>query len=463
MKFKTTYVLAAITLIFAAGIYLLDYRKELESSRQTEVNTQIVSFKKDQINFIEIQKDQNKIVLQKSPDGWAILEPVQDSADNDQVEGLLDVLTAEKYLTVAKESADPKGLKLNEFGLEPSYAIFNLKNNLGHSQKIFLGSQKNFEGNTFLRLDTENKILVGNPVWLTKADQNVMTYREKRLYRSPLGKVVAVYITSLQDKFDLKRVDNKWVAVKFPQYSLDQNKVRNLLKQIAETSVIDYVFDGEPSTRLVQEKKLIKAPVAVSFDSPKSTWSVVINQNEKDNAVYAMTNRPTNLLKIDSSRWELFGNLNLDSLRERASQFRFSLNDVSKIYYKDEKNEFNFTKNAEGAWSALQSPEKTEFSALELAKLLGKIHDLEVSEFLDSQAVKLSAKSLAANRMIILKSAADNLIMQFNWGPELKLTKNGRSRGYYYARTSLGDNVFAMDQEAIASINLAQVFKPKEN
>ncbi len=453
MKFKSTAFLATVVSILIAGVYIFDIKKQEEETVQKEINTKIISFQKDQINFLEIQKNQNKIVLQKDQNGWSILEPVQDSADNDQIESLLETLSSEKYLTIAKTAEGAQTLDLSEFGLKPAYANITIKNNLGSSQKIAIGSQKNFEGNSFLQLDSQNKILVANPIWLTKADQNLMTYREKRLYRSALGSVNSVKINSLQDKFELKRVDNKWIASQFLNMNLDQNKVLNLLKQIAESSIQEYIVDGEPSAKMVIDKKLNKAPVAVTFVTDKSNWSVVINQHEKDNAVYALTERPTNLLKIDSSRWELFGNLNLDSLRDRTSQFQFRLNEVAKIYYKDEKSEFNFTKS-NGTWKLEQQvPDGTEFIPLQLVKVLNSIHDLEVSEFLDGKLNQQSKQTLAAKNMLILKTASDNLIMQMNWGPEFKLTKNGQTKDYFYARTSLGDSIFAIFKNEISAIN----------
>lgn len=466
MKVKKTALLATITLLAAFGVFVFEYKKQVDEVIKNDLGSRIVIFQKEQINFIEIQKNpasnEIKYVMQKGPEGWSILEPVQDAADNDQIESLLDILAAEKFTTIAKESADQAQLKLAEFGLESPYTVFNFKNNLGHSQKIFLGSQKNFEGNSFLRINSQNKILVASPVWHTKAEQNLMTYREKRLYRGSLGKVKAVEVTSLTDTFTLNRSSGLWASVQFPKFVLDQNKVRTMLKQIAESSVREYIFDGEPSNSLVAEKKLVKAPVAVTFQTDESNWSVVINQHEKDNAVYAMTDRPTNLLKIDPTRWEMFGNLSLDSLRDRSSQFKFALNEVAKVYFKNEAVELSFAKEKD-EWKSLQpAPPETDFSQVELVKVIGKIHDLEVSEFLDAEFKQKAPLALSAKNMLILKSATDNLIMQFNWGPDVKLVKSGQSKDYFYARTSLGDAVFALEKNFIERVDLQQVFKNKD-
>lgn len=462
MKFKTTIILAVIALLFGAGVYFFEYQKQVQENVEKEENAKIIAFEKNQINYIEIQKEQTKYVLQKSETGWSILEPIQDAADNDQVESLIDSLTEEKMIAVAKEATDEPQLKLSEYGLDKPYATFNFKNNLGKSKKITIGSQKNFEGNSFIRIDSENKVLVATPAWWVKAGQGLIVYREKRIYRTSLGKVENIKIQSLQDKFELKRVNNKWIHSQYADMTLDQNKVRDMLKQIAESSIQEYVVDGEPSKAQLIEKKLVSAPVSIQLQTADSTWSVSINQSEKENAVFAITDRPTNLLKLDSSKWEFFGNLNFDSLRDRTSLLQFNLSEVSKIFYKDQSTEYNFFKE-DGQWKAvLGQPESTEFSQTELVKALNHIHDVEISEFLDLNLRKYDEKLFSGKNMIILKAATDNLIFQLNWGPELKIKKKGVEKEYYYARSSVSPMVFAIEKSKMNLENFAQVFKKKE-
>lgn len=462
MKIKATIVFAVATVTLGASIYFFDVKKESVERQQKEISTRIVSFEKDQINFVEIQKGEAKYVLQKNNQGWTILEPIQDPADNDQIESLLEILTAEKYLAVAQESADASGLKLSEFGLDKTYAAINLKNNLGQSKRISVGSQKNFEGNTFIRLDAENRVLVASPMWMTKVDQNLITYREKRLYRASLAAVEDVKIQSFQDKFEFKRVENKWVSPLYPDVELDQNKVREIIKQIAETSILDYVIDGEPSKSMLAEKKLLTAPVKIQFETAVTTWSVAVNQSEKENAVFAITDRPTNLLKLDPTRWELFGNLTLDQLRDRTTLLRFNVNEIKKIFYKYDTHEYHFIKVAD-EWKPVEpAPADTEFSSIELGKILNRVHDLEISEFLDLEVKKQVRQSFTGKNMIILSSDSDNLLFQLNWGPEQKIKQRGNEKDYYLARTNQSPIIFAMEKLKLRSVDFNQVFKKKE-
>ena len=168
MRLSKTTVFGAVTIMLALTVYYFDYYKEQVAATQKNEQSKILNFDKDQVNLIELQKKDQKIVVQKNENGWVIVEPIQDVADNDQIEDLIQVLSNEKMVAVAKESTELTQQDLNEFGLNPPVAIYNFKNNSGSSKKISIGSQKNFEGNGFIRIDSENKVIVASAVWRSR-------------------------------------------------------------------------------------------------------------------------------------------------------------------------------------------------------------------------------------------------------------------------------------------------------
>lgn len=455
IRFKKTYFFAAFVFVVILAVYIFDVRREQKNEQQKDMEMQIIKFDKEQINMLEILKKDEKILLQKSDKGWALVEPIQDKGDNDQIEQLIHSLIDEKMLAVAKESEQLTAADLAEYGLDQPLAVYVIKNNLGQSKKITIGTQKNFEGNSFLQVDSENRVYVANAVWFTKAENKLIYYREKRLYRQPLADVTRVKIHSLNDQFELKRNANIWSSAQ-SENILDQNKVREVITKISETMIQDYVFDGEPSTSLIEEKKLNKKPIVrIEFGSAEGDWAVDININDEDNAVYALTDRPTRLVRLDSSSWEFFGNLSVDALRDRVSVTRFSLNQVQKMYVKLRGQEQNFIK-IDDRWQ-LEGREGGPDSDT-IMQVLGKIHDLEISEFIDRK----QANHFKGADMVILKTMDNNLIYQLNWGPDFKMKKNGKDKDYYYARTQISTSIFAIEKERIDQIEFEKILK-KEN
>lgn len=459
-QFRKTIFFAIFTIVLTTAVYFLDYKSEEKSENQRIEESQILKLSLEQINYLEITKKEEKIILQKSEKGWSILEPLQDKADNDQIDELLLAISKEKVLAIAKKTELDtfSQNELAEYGLDQPLVIYNIKNNLGQKRRIAVGTQKNFEGNSFLRIDNEKTIFVANNFWFNKAEQKLIYYRDKRLYRGVLADVKRVKITSLNQEFELTRNSNIWSPLHL-DYVLDQSKVNDFLRKISEAVIQDYIFDGEPSQSLLAEKGILKKPyVKVEFFTSDGAWSTQVNIHEADNAVYALTDRPTRLVKLNASLWEFFGNMNLDSLRDRVSVTRFNIANVKKIFFKYQKKEFNFIK-LKDQWNPVETiAENIEFDEKKLIQTLNKIHDLEISEFIDKKQVS----QFQGKEMIILKSETDNLVYQLNWGPEFKMKKNEQDKNYFYARTQVSSSIFALEKEKIEGLGLDQILKQKD-
>lgn len=457
MKLNKTFFFALVTLIVILAVYLFDYKAEMNNEKIKQAL--ILDYDVAQVSYIHILKPDINIGLQKSQSGWDLLEPIQDSGDNENVEELLNSLANEKQISVVMESETALTEKdLQEYGLDKPAAIFNFKNNLGHTKKITVGSVKNYEGNSYLRVDSQNRIIIADSVWFAKSEKDLIHYREKKLYRHSLAKIIKIKVKSLRDSFELKLVDGKWVGTE-QKVSLDQNHVRELLKKLAETNIVQYVFEGEPSSALVTEKGLDKSPVRLELQTNDSTWSVSLNQNVADKALYALTESPTFLVKIDLPAWEYFGNLNLDQLRDRSSALAFNIDEVQKIYFKENDKELDFI-SAAGKWKVNSKTASTSIpNESQIKKTLGKIHDIKISEFIDEG---IGRKKFEGKNMLILKSVTDKLVLQLNWGPSFKIKKYGDEKEYYYARTQLSDTIFALDKKLIDSLDFDKILTLKQ-
>lgn len=449
MKMNKTYIFAAATALVVLGVYIFDYKaNETKTKAQNAI---ILDKDLNQISYIQIVKPDIKIGLQKNEKGWSLLEPIQDVADNDNIEELIKILSTEKQISVVKESEAPiTEIELREFGLDKPSIIFYLKDNLGHTKKVSVGSIKNFEGNSYVRLDDSNKIIIASPVWIAKSENQIIYYREKKLFRSSLVNINKINIKSVRDEFSLKKVGDKWTDTIYG-YELDQNKVRDILKKVSETNISEYIFEGEPSTKLVREKGLDKPQVSLRLQSDEIDWEVGFNLHTQDKAVYALTERPTFLVKVDSEAWLSFGNLLLDELRDRSSPLSFNLSEVKKIYFKENEKELKLVYSG-GNWKPEgDTPASTVLNDASITKALNHAHSLKISEFIDDSAKQ---EKFEGQNMLILKSDKEKLVLQLNWGPSFKEKKSGTEKEYYYARTHLSNKIFALEKNLVDSLNL---------
>lgn len=221
MKLNRTVVFAFLTILTVSIVYLFDY--EAEKKSDPENASLILGYDIDQINYFQIIKGDSKIALQKSEQGWSLLEPIQDIADDNNIEDFLKKMTSERQISVVKNTKeDLTEIELREFGLDKPEAILVFKNNLGHTKRISVGSVQNFEGDSFVRVDTENRVLLAKSLWTTQAKNEMIFYRDKRLFRGNLAHIENIRIKSLRDDFQLHKINNIWVG-KGEDVPLDQN------------------------------------------------------------------------------------------------------------------------------------------------------------------------------------------------------------------------------------------------
>ncbi len=340
MRINKTMLFALVSGLIITGIYIFDYKaaeKNLADQQALILNQDLA-----QINYLQIIKPDLKISLQKNETGWRLLEPLQDAADSNNIEDLLGKLVKERQISVVMQSENVfSNEDLQEFGLDkPALEINfknNIKNNTGATKKVSVGSVKNYEGYSYLRIDSENKIILANPVWHEASKNELIYYREKKLYRSSLANIVKMKVRSVRDEFELKLIDGKWLHSSTTGSNtgsntgmvLDQNKVREVLKKISGINILQYVFEGKPSAALVKKKGLHEKQVYLNLYTKNTRWSATLSLNTEDKALYALTESPSFIVKIDIPAWETIGNLKLAELRELSSAAKDKLNTKS--------------------------------------------------------------------------------------------------------------------------------------
>ena len=148
----------------------------------------------------------------------------------------------------------------------------------------------------------------------------------------------------------------------------------------------------------------------------------------------------------------------MDELRDRSSVLAFNSNDVQEIYYKSEEHEFDIKLEA-GHWQATIIKNGKQQAGVKLdsevvKKIIYKIHDLKISEFLERSHTK---DKFGGKNMLILKSNTKKLALQLNWGPSFKVKKAEEEKYYYYVRTHLSDFVFALEKNLIDSLGFDEI------
>ncbi len=436
MKNKNIILLGGAVVILALYAYFGEYKREINEEKKKDTDSKIISLAKDQIQKIELKKgDVNSIVLERTVDGWNIISPITDQADNEIVDGFLEQVTSEKVV----DQIEPKTTDLSEYGLKPSLGFVILVDNANRKQEIEVSTKKNFEGLVYLRKDRENKILTSSQTWTTFLTKPADQFRNLRLFRGSISKVDLIEIKNRQGTIDLRYNDGFWFSPQRTDWKIDQNAVREVLTQ-ATTS---------KGTATIPEAKLGSVGahlLTLEFASGKVTWKGLLHQDTKTKDVIGAISPDRMIIRFAPQTLEELRNKRLIDFRDKAEPFRFETDQIKKIVAKTKVKTFTLIKK-DNVWH-LEGNDPNLVTNLTLAEeLVTKLNRMTVYRYLETSAPKSTLDS-----EVQLYDEDNKLVFKLMWGE----FKNHES----YAQTNVFKEVFQIDDAQINRLMLHEIVKP---
>ena len=311
MKLKGRGILSLCLLIFG-GVAIYDFvsSKKVLSDKMEDSRLMLLNF--EQVEKVQIDRDQEHITILRSPEGWRLEQPLQELADGKAVDDFVRNIYPERILDVATEGPQ---VDWAQYGLSPAATTITLTDAHGEKNSFHISEKKNFESNIFARRNEENKVLILNPSWEARAQKTVSDFRDKRVLKSNIASVDEITLRNAQGSFTLHRVDGNW-KVRGYNLELDQNKVREYLKTLADAKA-DQILDvkdlGSEQSRLFD--------LDVRMNDKK--WSAQISQSSgTDKKIYALIGEPKTLLRLEPGTLDDFIKKELKSLEVTAAEHK---------------------------------------------------------------------------------------------------------------------------------------------
>lgn len=437
MKNKSVLILSALVLALGIYAYFGEYKREIHETQQKETNSKIITLKKDQIQKIEIKKgDRAPIVLERTVDGWDVLKPVNDQADNEVIESFLDQITGEKAVDQITPQADNPA----EYGFKPSLGTVTLIDNTGHRQEIEVSSKKNFEGLVFLRRDKEKKILTSSQTWTTFLTKPVDQFRDLRLFRGSISKVNMIRVTGSHGSFEFRYDDGFWFSPQKTEWKIDQNAVREILTQATAakgTSVIAATKYGPVGPHLL----------TLEFGTGKTSWKGLLHQDTKTKDVIGAIAPDRMIIRFPPQILEELRHKKLIDFRDKTEPFHFSKDQVSRIVARTRLKSYTLMKK-DDHWVLDKIDPMVEVNSTLAQDLVGKLNRMTVYRFIEGTQPKVDLDS-----QVQLYDGNNKLVFQLSWS-DFKDHEG-------YAQTNLFKEIFQIDDAQIHRLMLQEIVKVK--
>ncbi len=302
-------------IIVLGGYAAYDYFGAEQKLKQKTEQSKLVLFPKDQITEVRIEKNGHVFYMKRDVDGWKILEPIQDWGDSESADIFLSTLETEMAKDIPREGDK---IDWSVYGLDKPEAKITIKSSTNETMVYQVSAQKNYEQNTFLKRNDEQKVFVVSSTWQARADKGVAELRDLRLLRHKMASISEVHFKNPTGSLHLKQKDGRWIRAEFPDKKIDQNRVYTLLQSIADTRAGKIILERAPTTKEKFDYFLDKPMAELKLQLGDRLWTAYFGQGGKE--LFALINDPLFLLEIDTGNVDKFFKVKPDDFFEQEKK-----------------------------------------------------------------------------------------------------------------------------------------------
>lgn len=417
-------ILWSTATLLIGGYALYDYQQA--HKEPDEKVGLLASSDPEQVTRFSIISGEHQIEVMKVGDQWKMLKPVEDRANQVASTDFLRGVTTERFLDLVKEGED---IDWSAFGLDKPKGVITLISS-GENETFFVGTAKNFEGNAYIRRNTEKKVYVANSTWFAKVDKKVSDFRDQRLMRMSNAKIETLTFEKGKERFELTRKDSLWMDMSRMKIRLDQNKVREVLGMLNLTEALDFISENPVSATELKTWDLAAPALKLTAKGSEGSWVGQFSSG-KDKIYRVLTSDPAFVLKLSPVDAQKFLLMDFDSFRDRMEAFQFSRDKAQEA-----------TVLLEGA--------SVNINGEKLLALVRGLEKINVTEFI-SQAPKDMKNNIQ------LKDAEGKVFYELQWSGPKKSKVAGTETSVVEARSSAVDYAFTVTEQEINSLKLKDI------
>jgi hypothetical protein len=371
--------MCALCVGYAIFDYWSDSKKEISKSEAA----QLLKLDKDQINEVTFQRAENSFKLQRTSEGWKLVEPLQEVADQKAVVDFVEGTTLEKSVDLVKEGAD---IDWKVFGLSDPLLTLSFKDNAGASVGFAISAKKNFAGDYYLRKVGEDKVYTASATWFTRTQKRILDFRDRRVlkYEPAIYKTMH-YLIENKTLFMAEKKASEWSFTKGPSedaknWILDSARVNEILFSLNNLQALEVILDTD--AKALQQRGLKKVSVALKLnEGAEKAWSVEFYENPQKE-VYALTTEPARLLKISPSDFTKIKNQTAENLRDRKLAFVFDKDLVTEVSVEAQLLSAKFIKSKSGdQWNVDKPEAQLTYKPESIAIFLNSLKNLQILDF----------------------------------------------------------------------------------
>lgn len=495
-NFSGTLVTAVVVAAVAGYAYFFEFKKGKETEEKKQKDALVLHLEKDKISRLELHRQSGALVLEKQDGVWRLAEPVRDSVDSGAVTALIESLVQEKSDETVVEGDE---IGWATYGLDKPVTWLVAKTADGQSEQVKIGAVKSFDGKLYARINEDKKVLLVAASWDVHLSKPVKDVRDKRLLRvdnpSFENLVITRSASGRNERLRLEKKDAGWKLLEGGDSSLplDSGAIDSYMEKIKNLRADEFVsednagadakkygFGAKPAARPQLTIELAKSgqkPFLMVVSSVKPGATDKERKGDDESFRFATSSDSSAIFRVaKSSVVDL--EKGASDFYDKRFPFKITQNDVAEVKINAPNLQLEAKKQGE-SWvlNGADANAKKEIDNAKLTDLVGQLGRMEVARFLGKAAAK--GVSADKNKIALLNGKGETLL-QLNWGevfkekaasgsaPELPPghpggphSGAGAESKYYFVKTSLSDQTFAVADSQIDGLPLKELLKER--
>jgi hypothetical protein len=445
-----------VAAVLAVGYAIYDYQSEKNGEQKKSEQSKLIHFDKDQINSFDIKPTAagvEEIHVDRTQEGWKLTAPIQEVADQSACEDYVGGSILEQSKDLVKTGA---GIDWKIYGLDQPKAILSFTINSGQAEKIDVSAKKNFAGDSYLRIEGEDKVYTGATTWFNRANKRVFDFRDKRLLKKDAVNIKKFKMVHGKDSWMIEKKDGAWVAPAEPLWKLDQVRASETAFMLNTVNALEFSKEGAASASELKSFGLNRPSFTVEATLKEDKqWKAIFVDH--DNKRYVQISEPAQILQISGPDMDKLGKMKLEDLRDKHEPFSFDKTLVKKmkIINGDLSAEFELKSDD---WDLLNENKDLQYQKERPRAVLALIKNLEATDYFPPSAGAVRAN---IHNAISFYGADGKAVIEVTFLGSYKKKVDGVDKNYILTKSNLFPTNVGIDEGTLRAIGLETIVQHK--
>ena len=458
---KSTLIILLAAVILGAAAYFFDWKRGQKDAENGPSDTTKPAFtlrtESDDFSSLTISypadPKSQPIHFEKQDGAWQITQPLQTSADDASLQGIVQQLASARVAQT--EPGTPDRLKV--FGLDPADVVLDFQMKSGAKHSLRLG-KKDFTGvSVYAIVDNAKAVVLLPESLLASADKPLQNLRDHSVLHFSAGEAKSFDLKNASGELAAARDHDAWTFTKPSSASGDADAINSLLSAVANARTTTIASETPDN---LAKYGLASPPISFAVSDAKGkTATLSVGKKEGDEYFARDTSRPT-IFRINQDLYkklaENFGGLRDKKLAhfDPANIAHAEIHNASGTILCTRKNETDWTCDAtvqkdekpkqDAQQKNDQQKDNQQAKPVSLDKLFNPLQQATAGEILDHPTPVLLGN--------LVKPAFSAILTDKN-GKVLKIEISKESGGFVYARTNEDPTIYKLKAQILIDLN----------